>query len=1478
MTDYLIVAEGFAMACGVLMAGIAGLLWRHHAMRPAWGLRWFAAAMALAAVTDLLSPLLISGLWRDGVAVPSSPFVRLLALMVGFGSLAALVVGTRHYVLRPARRPWGLFLALWLASQAVVLDGATQWNVPLIGDLIAAGFFLYVAWLALGAARREPGVGHVLLGLVFLAQPVALVVLAALGLDLRAARYFSAVPYAMAGLVLLSVCLVRIYSELSSELRAHSQAEQDLLAAKAALEQSHAVHLALVQQAPVPMSYSPLVDGLNAQSFWNHAWYATFGHPEGSKEGTPGSAFGLWKDPELRRRFTEELHLKRWVGPFEARLEDASGAERLCEMYGSLIDSGDGHFGMITYIDITAQRANELHLREFEAMVQSADDGILFVDQGVFTAANAGAERMFGAPAHVLVGKSPVELSPAVQADGRPSHEVARSLIEATLSGETQRFHWLHCRANGELFTAQISLTPVHGVPGRLAAVLRDVTEDLARADALARSEARLKTIIAVSNTGAWEFHGGSSYQWCSPEYFTMLGRDPSNYPMDGCANLKEVWLDLLHPDDAQTSTDRFAQYLRGDSAGLYESLFRLRHADGHWVWIWSRGQSLRNGDGSVADVTVGVHIDMTERKLAEDRLRASQTLLQATFDLLPEPLAQIDTATGRYLDVNRMWVASLGIAREHAIGRTTTELGLWFNPDDRTAVRDKLEATGRIDAEPVVYRHPSGAAIHCEVSAVAIHLGEQRIGLWLTHDVTRRKQTEAQLLKARQMSETIARAQLQFIVQKDRRQSFNGLLQDILGLVDSEYGFIGEVLRDPQGQPYLKTFAITNIAWNDATRAFYEANAPKGMEFTNLKTLFGAVLVTGEPVIANDPGHDPRRGGLPEGHPALKAFLGVPVFHGDALVAMFGISNRPGGYDDSVIDYLRPLTATIGQLVVAHRNQLRQQETELRLESISNNLPNSMVYQVDCGEDGVTRRFTYLSAGVEHLHGLARGDVLRDASLLYAQIHPQDLPLLAQKESECTQSMSEFNIEYRGRGPGGEERWFYLASTPSRNADHHIVWDGIELDITERKRAEADLALSQTQLKANLDNTPTVAVQWFDREGKVLYWNPASEVLYGVPAAEVLGRVPLGTMYANEIELQGLLDVIREIEISGKPYGPYEVGITRRDGRVVWVLATTFPIPLTEGQTAFVCMDVDITARKQAERDLQELNQTLESRVQARTWDLTQALNDLNRTQQELVQSEKLAALGALVAGVAHELNTPIGNAVTVSSTLVDAHASIREKMSKGLTRAALNDFLDTVGEAGAMLSRNLVRAADLVSSFKQVAVDQSNHQRRLFALAEIFSEMQIIMAPSLRKSHVTMNLEWEENLTLDSFPGALTQVLMILINNAITHAFEGRDQGKITLTASAEEAERVRIEVRDDGVGIAPTNLARVFEPFFTTKLGKGGSGLGMHICFNIVTATLGGKVSAHSTPGEGTCIAIDLPRTAPQPSKPTHGSETP
>lgn len=1596
MTVNLEMAEGFSIASGGLMAVLAVLLWRHHHTRPAWGLRWFAAAMACGAVVDVMAPLLITGVVRDSATHPGPGVMGLVALMLGYGSIAALVVGVRCYVLSRPASNWRLFAVVWLVSQTLAVIGTAALSLNFVSDLVAAVCFLYCAALSAAASRREPGMGHAWVALVFLCHPLTVAVLAVLSVDPRAARYFAAMPYAAVGLVLLSASLVRLRNELVDELVARVRADEGLSKARDALEKSHAVQKALLQQAPVPMAFSPVVDGRLNQTFWNQAWYTTFGYPPGSKEGMTGSSFDFYVEPDTRRVYVDQVLAHRRAGPFDARFRTASGGEKRCQMYGSLIDSDNGHFIVTTYIDVTESHANQQRLREFETMVQSADDGIIVIQDGVILNINPAVERMFGLERLQIVGMHPVELSPPVQPDGRPSAEAAQLRIAAASAGEAQRFHWQHQRADGSVFTAQVALTGVEGVVGRVVAVLRDVTDEATQAQALARSEARFRSIITVSNIGVWEYNRASRSMWCSPEIFTMVGLDPAAFAMDQQFYRRNQWIELVHPDDAQPSLDRFALYLQGGSVGMYENQFRMRHADGHWVWIWSRGQTIRDEAGVLTDATIGAHIDVSHIRRVQDELRASrdqfqslienmpgtafrcrydadwtmlylsgnvdsitgykadelignssvsygqlnhpddntavgvevaaaidanrpwevqyrvrhrdgayrwvsekgrairdeagnvlyldgfitdvtakvqaeselkssQTLLQATFDLLPEPLAQIDAADGRYVDVNAMWVERLGIPREKAIGKTSLELGLWMNSEDRAAIRAKLEADHTIASLPVVYRHPSGTPIQCEVSASHITLGDRRIGLWLTRDVTQRKAAELQLAKAHQMTEAIARAQLQFIVQNERRQSFDGLLADILSLADSEYGFIGEVLRDRSGQPYLRTFAISNIAWNDETRRSYEANAPRDMEFSNLRTLFGEVMQTGQAVIANDPSHDPRSGGVPDGHPVLQAFLGVPVYHGDELVGMFGVSNRPGGYDEAVIDYLRPMTATIGQLIAAMRGQIKQQETELRLNSISNNLPNSMVYQIDFGEDGKSRHFTYLSAGIEHLHGLSHSAVMADANALYAQIHPDDLPLLAAKEAACTTSMSEFNAEYRGRGPDGSERWFYLSSTPSRNASNHLVWDGIELDITDRKRAEAAVEMSRTQLMANLEGTPAVAVQWYDREGRVLYWNPASEAMYGLAAEGMVGQLPVGTFF-DEAGFQAFLETLRQIESTGLPYGPYEVDVPLSEGRTVSVLATTFAIPMGDGGSAFVCMDVDITQRKEIERKLADLNQTLEARVSERTWELTSAMTDLRRTQQELIQSEKLASLGSLVAGVAHELNTPIGNAVTVSSTLVDVHARIRQKMSTGLTRTALNDFLDTVGEAGDMLTRNLVRAADLVTNFKQVAVDQSNHQRRRFKLEEILTEVQIVMAPSLRKAHVALRVESHDNPTFDSYPGALSQALMILISNAVTHAFEDRDPGTVSIVARASGSERVELVVSDDGVGIPAANLGRIFEPFYTTKLGKGGSGLGLHICYNVVTGPLGGRLAAESTVGHGTQMTLDVPLSAP------------
>lgn len=276
--------------------------------------------------------------------------------------------------------------------------------------------------------------------------------------------------------------------------------------------------------------------------------------------------------------------------------------------------------------------------------------------------------------------------------------------------------------------------------------------------------------------------------------------------------------------------------------------------------------------------------------------------------------------------------------------------------------------------------------------------------------------------------------------------------------------------------------------------------------------------------------------------------------------------------------------------------------------------------------------------------------------------------------------------------------------------------------------------------------------------------------------------------------------------------------------------------------------------------------NVGLEQRVAERTQDLQQTLSQLEQTRASLVQSEKLAALGDLVAGIAHELNTPIGNAVLLASTLSDQERAFREKMVTGLSRSALQGFIDAVRDSSNILLRSLQRAAELISSFKQVAVDQASYQRRPFTLEEIMREIVLTLQPRLRHSIARLEVCVTPEVRFDSFPGPLGQVLINLIQNAQLHAFEGRTTGQIRIESQITTADFVVIRVSDDGNGIPADILGRIFDPFFTTRLGQGGSGLGLHIVYNLVTGLLGGAISVQSIPGQGSVFELTLPLIAP------------
>jgi len=277
---------------------------------------------------------------------------------------------------------------------------------------------------------------------------------------------------------------------------------------------------------------------------------------------------------------------------------------------------------------------------------------------------------------------------------------------------------------------------------------------------------------------------------------------------------------------------------------------------------------------------------------------------------------------------------------------------------------------------------------------------------------------------------------------------------------------------------------------------------------------------------------------------------------------------------------------------------------------------------------------------------------------------------------------------------------------------------------------------------------------------------------------------------------------------------------------------------------------------------NLRRFNQNLEQLVNERTQELSKTLEHLTATQTKLVESEKMAALGGLVAGVAHEINTPLGIGVTAASLLASKATTFFETYTAGtMKRSDLERFLDTAMQSSSMLLANLNRAAELIQSFKQVAVDQSNEEQRTFKIKTYLEEILLSLRAKLKTTQHKVMIQGDENIIVDSYPGAFSQIVTNLIMNSLLHAYDLEDAGELVIDFKQDE-QKVIFEYTDNGKGISPENLTKIFDPFFTTKRGQGGTGLGLHIVYNLVTQKLKGNIQCQSQVGKGTKFIIQFP----------------
>ncbi|WMW82032.1 PAS domain-containing sensor histidine kinase [Undibacterium cyanobacteriorum] len=420
------------------------------------------------------------------------------------------------------------------------------------------------------------------------------------------------------------------------------------------------------------------------------------------------------------------------------------------------------------------------------------------------------------------------------------------------------------------------------------------------------------------------------------------------------------------------------------------------------------------------------------------------------------------------------------------------------------------------------------------------------------------------------------------------------------------------------------------------------------------------------------------------------------------------------------------------------------------------------------------------------------------------------------------------------------------------------------ELAASLRRQTE-DLQRSQASFSSLFVSNPLPAISG-DKEGRITDVNPAFLDALGYQKEALIGRpvADLG-LFVYEEERRLVAKFTMRSGVVG-----YPVTLALYKGEKRHFLISTAAFELAEGWR-FVALFLDQTDRLSAEKAQHILTVELEQRVAKRTAELSEALQNLKQTQTDLVQAEKLASLGSLVAGIAHELNTPVGNALMISSTLLDQERQFEASLVAGLSRKALNQFLFNIRDSGDILDRNLRRTADLINSFKQIAVDQTSEQRRAFDLHEIAHEVFVTLSPTLRKTKHVLRNEIPEGIVLNSFPGPLEQVLMNMVNNSLRHAFAEEDFGVMRMRAELFGNKEVRIYFGDNGKGIAKEHLPRIFDPFFTTKLGQGGSGLGLSIAYNIVTGMLGGRLDVHSELDHGTEFMIEIPLTAPGDAAP-------
>lgn len=520
---------------------------------------------------------------------------------------------------------------------------------------------------------------------------------------------------------------------------------------------------------------------------------------------------------------------------------------------------------------------------------------------------------------HGLLPGQNISLDQAIAFYAPEDQSRIQKCVEQCKLGHSYRERFKFFNAQGDLRYVETTGQPVRDASGKvisLRGTFQDITETY-------KKEEEVKLILDHITEGYWDWYIKDDYEYMSPRFWEILGvdyRTKRHHPSE--------WRELIHPEDAPLVVQSFEAHVKSRGTEPFEIDVRYRHSRGHWIWIRCSGKVIQWDNKGLPIRAVGTHRDVTAKIENEYKLRSKEEKLSLALEGASLGSWTWDLKTNQ-VEYDERWARMRGLE----VSELKKDITDW---ESRVHPQDLSKAYQMIN------EYLQGKAKHFEL----IHRVKHKNGEWLyimgrgrfsdwdmdgqpilfsgtDFDITEAKRAE-------QITGLVSEIRSGFITYSNKKEFFEYLLATLLKTFESEYGFIGEILSDKNG-PYLKTFAITDISWDEATRSLYQSMADKGMEFRSLDTLFGHVIKSGELLITNDPTNHPSSKGIPKGHPPLNSFMGIPIYYNKHFIAMIGLANKLDGYTEKEARWYQPLFTSISEMINAINLQ-EQVENQRRI------------------------------------------------------------------------------------------------------------------------------------------------------------------------------------------------------------------------------------------------------------------------------------------------------------------------------------------------------------------------------------------------------------------------------------------------------------------------------------------------------------------------------------------------------------------